>query len=188
MADNSAALAKARRHDSHTKRARSRAALDQLIETGAPITFTAVARHADVSVSLLYSDKALASDIAAARDRQRQAGAERAWKLPARSLVSDQSLRAELANSKEQVRQLNDENTLLRQRLARTLGTEADIARGRATAGLLAQLETRATELEANNHQLRRQITDLQAQLQEATDSLNAARDANRDLMGMINR
>ena len=134
MTDNSAALSRARRRDSHTKRARARAALQELIEAGAPITFSALARHAGVSVSLLYADQDLAAAVAEARDRQRQAGGERAWRLPARSLVTEQSLRAELANAKEQIRQLHEELTLMRQRLARSLGTEADIARGRATA------------------------------------------------------
>jgi hypothetical protein len=59
--------------------------------TGEPISFPAVARHAGVSVSLLYADADLAARIAAARDRQRQAGRERAWLLPARSLVTEQA-------------------------------------------------------------------------------------------------
>lgn len=68
------------------------------------------------------------------------------------------------------------------------LGAEADIARGRATAGLLDQLETRAAELEADNHQVGRQVADLQAKLREATDSLNAVRNANRDRMETLSR
>jgi chromosome segregation ATPase len=188
MTDNSAALSRARRRDSHTKRARARAALQELIEAGAPITFSALARHAGVSVSLLYADQDLAAAVAEARDRQRQAGGERAWRLPARSLVTEQSLRAELANAKEQIRQLHEELTLMRQRLARSLGTEADIARGRATAPLLDHLEDQASQLEADNHQLRRKVTELETELRDTVDSLDAARAANRDLMNMINR
>jgi chromosome segregation ATPase len=188
MTDNSAALAQARRRDSNTKRARARTALQELIEAGAPITFTALARRAGVSVSLLYADKDLAAAVADARDRQRQAGAGRAWRLPARSLITEQSLRADLANAKEQIRQLHEEAKLLRQRLTRSLGTEADIARGRATAPLLDQLEDRAAELEADNHQLRRRVTELETELRETVDSLCAARAANRDLINMINR
>jgi len=188
MADNSAALARARRRDSQAKRARAAEALRAMLETGEAISFAGLARRADVSVSLLYADKDLAAKVAEARDRQRQAGSDRAWRLPARSLVTEQSLRTELANSKEQVRQLHEEATLLRQRLARSLGTEADIARGRATAPLLDQLEDRADELEADNARLRRRVSDLEGELREANDSLEAARVANRDLMALVNR
>lgn len=91
-------------------------------------------------------------------------------------------------NAHEQIRQLHDDNTLLRQRLARSLGTDADAARGRAIAPLLDRLEDRAAELEAENHHLRRRISDLEAELRDTTDSLQAARAANRDLMNMLNR
>ena len=128
-------------------------------QTGEPISFPAVARRAGVSVSLLYADAELASRIATARDRQRQAGRERAWRLPARSLVTEQSLRADLANTKEQARRLTEEVAVLRDRLARQLGADADLARGRATGPLLDQLEQRSAELEADNHRLRQQLT-----------------------------
>lgn len=188
MADNSAALARARRHDSQTKRARAEQTLTQMLETGEPITFAALARRAGVSVSLLYADKDLAARVADARDRQRQAGPDRAWRLPPRSLVTEQSLRVELTNTKEQLRQLHQEVGLLRDRLAHTLGAEADLARGRASATILDQLETRSAQLAADNTALQRRITQLETELREANDSLEAARTANRDLMTMLNR
>jgi len=188
MADNSDALARVRRRDSQAKRARAAEALRAMLETGEVITFAGLARRAGVSVSLLYADRELAAKVAEGRDRQRQAGSDRAWRLPARSLVTEQSLRTELANAKEQVRQLHEEAALLRQRLARSLGTEADIARGRATAPLLDQLEDRAAELEADNVVMRRRVSELEAEVREANDSLESARVANRDLMALVNR
>lgn len=188
MADNSDALARARRRDSQAKRARAAEALRAMLETGEAITFAGLARRAGVSVSLLYADKGLAAKVAEARDRQRQAGSDRAWRLPARSLVTEQSLRTDLANAKEQVRQLHEEAALLRQRLARSLGTDADIARGRATAPLLDQLEDRAAELEGDNSRLRRRVSELETDVREANDSLESARVANRDLMALVNR
>lgn len=188
MADNSAALARARRRDSRAKRARAAEALGAMLEDGEPVTFAALARRADVSVSLLYSDRDLAARVAEARDRQRQAGSDRAWRLPPRSLVTEQSLRAELANAKEQLRQLAEEASLLRQALARNLGAEADVARGRATASLLDQMETRADELVADNAALRQRASRLEAELREALDNLDAARAANRELMHELNR
>jgi chromosome segregation ATPase len=188
MVDNSAALARARRQDSRTKRVRARQALQEIIDAGQRITFAAAARHAGVSVSLVYADVDLAAAVAEARDRQQQVGLQRTWGVPTRSLVTEQSLRTELANAKEQVRQLHEEVTVLRQRLARSLGADADAARGRAVVPLLDQLEDRAAELEADNHQLRRRISDLESELRDVLDSLRAARAANRDLMNMLNR
>ncbi len=56
LADNSAALRRARRQDSRTKRLRAADIIEAMGQTGEPITFPAVARRAQVSVSLLYAD------------------------------------------------------------------------------------------------------------------------------------
>src|SRR5664280_1203426 len=145
VADNSAALRRARRSDSRVKRQRAAEAIHTLEQSGESISFPAVARRASVSVSLLYTDSELAARIAAARDRQQQAGRQRAWHLPVRSLVTDQSVRAELANSKEHLRQLTEELTLLQDRLAHQFGGDADVARGWDVSPMLARLEQRGT-------------------------------------------
>ncbi len=188
MADNSTALRRARRKDSTTKRQHAADVLAAMETAGQPITFPAVARQAAVSVSLLYADTALRTRIAAARDRQRQAGTERAWSLPARSLVTEQSLRAELANTKDRARRLAEEVAVLQQRLSRHLGAAADVARGEAVIPLLDQLEERAAELEADNHRHQQRIEQLETEIQELTDTLAAARAMNRDLMSELNR
>ena len=155
---------------------------------GEPVTFPAVARRAGVSVSLLYADTELASRIATARDRQRQAGGERAWRLPTRSLVTEQSLRVELANAKERARRLAEELTVLRERLGHQLGAGADVARGEAYEPLLEQLEQRATELEGDNHRQCQHISQLESELRELAENLDAARAMNRELMNELNR
>jgi chromosome segregation ATPase len=188
VTDNSAALRRARRHDSHTKRQRAADALNAMENSGEAITFPAVARRAEVSVSLLYADADLSSRIATARDRQRQAGTERAWRLPTRSLITEQSLRAELANTKERARRLAEEATLLQERLSCHLGASGDIARGEAVGPLLEQLEQRAAELEADNHHQRQRIAQLEAEHREVTETLDAARAMNRELMSELNR
>jgi chromosome segregation ATPase len=188
MTDNSEALRRTRRQDSRTKRQRATETIISFEQGGEPVSFPAIARRAGVSVSLLYSDPELASRIATARDRQRQAGRTRAWQLPARSLLTEQSLHAELANTKEQTRQLTEEVTVLRQRLARQLGADADLARGHTTRPMLDQLEERSAELEADNHTLRQRVAQLQGELSERTDTLDAARAMNRELMNELNR
>lgn len=188
MADNSAALGRARRRDSRLKRQRAADVVHALEQTGELITFPAVARRAGVSVSLLYADAELATRIATARDRQQQAGHRQTWQLPVRSLVTEQSLRADLANSKEDVRHLSEEVALLRERLAHQLGANADTARGWNANPFLADLEQRATELEADNHQLRRGASQHEEQTRDLTEALRAARTTNRDLMTELNR
>ena len=186
MADNSAALRRARRQDSRDRRQRAAEALTAMDQSGEPITFPAVARRAGVSVSLLYADTELSAAIATARHRQRKAGVDRAWRLPARSLVTEQSLRAELANAKERTRRLTEEVALLRDRLGRQLGAGPDAARGHAS--LLDQLEQRGAELEADNHRQRHRIAQLDAEVRELAETLEAARAMNRELMNEINR
>jgi chromosome segregation ATPase len=188
MTDNSAALRRARRRDSALKRQRAADTITAIEASGERVSFPTVARRAGVSVSLLYADSELASRVAAARDRQQQAGSERAWRLPARSLVTEQSLRADLANAKEQVQRLNEEVVALRGRLARQLGADADIARGRTAGALFDKLEQRNAELEAENRRLCQQLSSLQADNRELTDTLGAARALNRDLMSELNR
>jgi len=188
MTDNSAALRRARRQDSRAKRERAAEALAAAEREGAPISFPVVARRAGVSVSLLYSDASLSSRIATARDRQRQAGTGRAWQLPARSLVTEQSLRTELANAKERSRRLAEEVSALRERLSRHLGAGADIARGEALSPLVEQLEERNAELEAENHRQRTRISQLESEVRDLNENLDAARAVNRELMSEINR
>ena len=188
MTDNSAALRRARRQDSRAKRERAAEALAAAEREGGPISFPVVARRAGVSVSLLYSDASLSSRIATARDRQRQAGTGRAWQLPARSLVTEQSLRTELANAKERSRRLAEEVSALRERLSRHLGAGADIARGEALSPLVEQLEERNAELEAENHRQRTRISQLESEVHDLNENLGAARAVNRELMSEINR
>lgn len=188
MTDNSAALQRARRREGQAKRRRALAALQAMTEAGEAIGFPAVARRAGVSVSLLYADRDLLARIADARDRQRQAGAERAARLPARSLVTEASLRTDLANAKEQNRHLSEELVVLRDRLARELGADADHFRGRPTNPALDVLEERAAELETDNARLRQQVGQLEADTSELADNLDAAREMNRELMNEVNR
>ena len=122
------------------------------------------------------------------RDRQRQAGPGRAWRLPARSLVTEQSLRAELANAKERARRLAEEVAILRERLSRHLGAGADIARGEALSPLLDQLEQRNAELEYDNHRQQKRIRQLESDTCELNENLDAARAVNRELITELNR
>ena len=188
MTDNSGALKRSRHRESTSKRRHAAEALETMVAAGEPITFPAVARRAGVSVSLLYADADLAGRLSDARSRQQAAGRDRAWRLPARSLVTEQSLRVDLANANDQARRLRGEVAALRERVARAFGDAADEASGRTTSPLLDQFQERTAKLEAYNVQLRERVGELEAALQEATETLEAARAMNRELMTEINR
>ncbi len=188
MADNSDALTRSRRKDSRTKRRRATEVLAAMIEAGEAISFPAVARRAGVSVSLLYADRDLATRLSEARSRQRQVGVDRCRGLATRSLASEQSLRADLANTNERARRLGDELAVVREQLARLLGAQADAASGRSTSPLLERLEAQVDGLESDNSRLRDQVRELEGALHESNDTLGAARAMNRELMAEVNR
>jgi len=76
----------------------------------------------------------------------------------------------------------------LHERLTHQLGADADLVRGREISPLLAQIEQCAAELETDNHRLRQQITQLNSDVRDLNDALDAARAMNRDLMNELNR
>jgi hypothetical protein len=188
MTDNSSALKQSRRQDSQAKRRKATEALQAMIDAGEPITFPAVARRAGVSVSLLYADKQLSARLSQARSRQRYAGQDRAWQLPVRSLISEQSLRADLANAKDHIHRLHQELAVLRDRLAHQLGAQIDTATGRVTPPLLDKLEQQRAALQAENTRLRERAADLETRLRESNETIEAARAMNRELMAELNR
>lgn len=119
LADNSIHLVTAaRRRHEHT-RAKAIAAMHELDRTGTELTFEAVARHAGVSRSWIYSQADLKDEIRRLRaQRQPQPSAP----VPARQRASDDSLRRRLDIANCRNRELTDENQRLRRQLAHALG------------------------------------------------------------------
>ena len=97
-------------------------------------------------------------------------------------------MRTELANTKDRARRLSEEVALLQGRLSRHLGAAADATREEGHRPLLDGLEERAAELEADNHRQRGRIAELEADIRELTETLEAARSMNRELMAELNR
>ena len=188
MTDNSAALQRARRREGQTKRRRALAALQAMTEAGEAIRFPAVARRAGVSVSLLYADRDLLARIADARDRQRQAGAERAARLPTRSLVTEASLRTDLAVAQNEIRRLRAERDKLRGRLRLQLGAEID---GPDRADLIARvaaLEAASRQFAAERDARAAEASHAQRRVLELEDELTAARESLRRAIRQANR
>lgn len=185
-----AALKAARAKDSQRKRQRTLAALQTLETTGAPITFTAVAKAAGVSTWLVYAD-GIREHIDAARHRQ--SNHHRRTDTPTASSTHPAtlaSLRADLAIAREQIKALRAERDQLQQRLRLQLGAELE-----AQAPDRAHLTARVADLEAINRQLvaerdaRAVETDTaKHRVGELEDELSAARESLRRVIKTQNR
>ena len=117
--DNSIHLATAAQKRHETTRIKAIAALHDLDQTGAPINFAAVAEHAGVSRSWLYTQTDLKDEIrriAAHRDPRPATPASR------REPASEASLRNRLSLAHQRIRELDNENHRLRDQIAHLHG------------------------------------------------------------------
>lgn len=117
-ADNSAALlaaAHARRQDALQ---RVQDALHRLATAGGPVTFTAVAHAASVSRGWLYREPTLRQQV----EQLRAAGVRTGPPLPAAHRASPQSQHQRITALQTQVSELREDNTQLRNQVARLLG------------------------------------------------------------------
>jgi hypothetical protein len=118
-ADNSQHVIAAARRRSQTTRRRAAAALRRMDTAGSAITFDALAREAGVSRSWLYTQTDLRAEIERLRAKQRPRR-----NVPDRQRASDASLLTRLEIAAERIRQLESDNTRLRQALAEALGEQ----------------------------------------------------------------
>lgn len=171
-ASHSAAMIGARRTDSAVKRARVIAAIATMNGQGTPITFAAVARHAEVSSWLVYSP-GLRELIDDARARQPAAHPTGPAHRDSPGVVTD------LALARAEIGRLRAERDSQRRQLSLALGARID---NMAKADLLTRLDELArhnAELTANlareqsdNHTLTGQVTRLEDDLAAARTSL----------------
>jgi hypothetical protein len=116
QADNTHHLLAAARKRSEKARARTAEAMTQLRETGRTATVSELARTAGVSRSWLYTQPDLLDLL------QNQKSTNRTSTPGSSTRASDTSLHRRLQLAHQRIRQLTDENALLRERLARTHG------------------------------------------------------------------
>ncbi|MFH9967646.1 DUF6262 family protein [Streptomyces sp. NPDC087843] len=164
-------LREARQQDSRTKRARVLSVVDQLIADDEPVTFTGVARTANVSHWLVYAD-GVREQIESARRRQARGAANDARtgaREPAGWKVEKQLLQ-------EDNRRLRQEVERLKGAVRRSLGQQLDQIGA-------ADLGTRVDELTAENLRLQEErdkalarVKELTGQLSEVQDDLGSAR------------
>lgn len=101
---------------------RARAALRELDQRGADITFQSVARHAGVSRQWLYEQPELRAEI----QRLRAALGQRPTGIPAAERASDASLRQRVAMLAAENRRLREETQALKAELALAYGARRE--------------------------------------------------------------
>ncbi|MEV8597356.1 DUF6262 family protein [Streptomyces sp. NPDC052012] len=162
-------LREARQKDSRDKRARVLSVVDQLIADDEPVTFTGVARAANVSHWLVYAE-GVREHIEAARRRQGRSATNNAHagaKAPAGWKVEKQLLQ-------EDNRRLRQEVGRLKGAVRRSLGQQLDQIGA-------ADLGSRVDELTTDNQRLQGERDDALAQVKDLTEQLSEVQD---DLAG----
>ena len=117
--NNSIHLTTAAKQRHELTRAKAIAALHDLDRAGAKITFEAVADHAGVSRSWLYTQTDLKDEIRRLRARNQP---QHTTPTPARQRATDASMRQRLDLALRRNRELATENQQLRRQLAHALG------------------------------------------------------------------
>jgi hypothetical protein len=117
-ADNSRHLIAAARRRREQTQARARQALQDLTDLGQQISIAAVAARAGVSRAWLYAEPELRQQIQVAASNPRKASPGSRDTEPS----SDASLRQRLTLAHQHIRQLTEDNQLLRDQIARLHG------------------------------------------------------------------
>ena len=175
-------LRDARQKDSRDKRGRVLSTVDRLLADNEPITFTGVARAANVSHWLVYA-AGMREHIDAARRRQTRAATNDARA----AIIAPAGWKVEQQLLQQDNRRLREEVDRLKAAVRRNLGQQLDQFGA-------ADLGTRVDELTVLNQRLQSDleraqalITDLTGQLNEAHDDLAAARTSIRQLIRVEN-
>jgi hypothetical protein len=172
-------LRRLRRTDSDTKTARVRAALEATATAGGPFSVAHIARTASVSRRFVYDHPELRAEIElkAVESVERFSG-----RLAASARVSAASQRADHENTRAENQRLRNRVRALQARLGEVLG--AEVADELAGKGVLVSEKSLREQIDA----LHANVAELTDELRRASEDLDGARQANRELMAQLNR
>ncbi len=159
------ALTAARRKDSATKATRSLTVVERIHHSGRRVTFSGVAREAQVSGWFVYNQPDVRAAIERAIADQTAIGITAA-SVSTVERVSNSSLAAEVAHARAEIRDLIDQRDRYRERARLALGTELE-------AITQQQLVDRITSLEATNLAVANEATIERIRANQATDLAN---------------
>jgi len=167
------AMSEGKRADAARRRQRVEKAISAAIKAGDEITASGIARTAGVDRSFLYRHRDLLQLIhtAATTPSSGEGHAQ----------VSRASLQADLANALERNARLTARARQLENRLSQQLGEQAWRDSGLGAPTDIDHLQRQITALE-------QQVVELQGQLEDRAEELQAARAANRELTRTLNQ
>ena len=168
------AMTKGRQADSARRRQRVITAISQATAAGTEISVSGIARTAAVDRTFLYRHRDLLEKIHAL-----EAAPPAGTRTPGPG-VTRASLQADLLAAHERALRLTARTRQLEKRLSEALGEQAWRESGLGAPADIDALHQKITHLE-------QQAADLQLQLDERDQDLNAARAANRELMTQLN-
>ncbi|MFE9934598.1 DUF6262 family protein [Streptomyces sp. NPDC005533] len=174
---NAHTLVQARRRDSLDKRQRVHTALATLEQQGKKITHTAVARTANVSTWLTYTE-GIREHIEAAQQRQQPNVPQ-----PTSARNPDATLRTELDLARQEIRGLREEREQLRQALQHQLGQQLDALSTSALTGRVDELTRHNQQLAHQLRQATDENTALNARAASLEQDLEAARTSLRRMI-----
>lgn len=152
-----------RAQDSRAKRTMAVATTKDLLDAGIRVSFARVAREARVSTWLVYNVPEIRNAISGAIEAQQRDGITPPRpQTPVRNQTSE-SLRTDLALSREEIRALREEVAKLRRRLQLKLGAEAEGATN-------SELLTRVQEVEGVNATLSSSLAERDTRIQSLVE------------------
>lgn len=176
-------LRESRRRDSQTKRGKVLAILEEMVHSGDPVSFAAVAKAAGVSHWLVYS-QGLREHIETARTqqdgkprREQQAGLS----------PSAASLTTDLALARAETSKLRAERDQLKTTLRRCLGEQLDQLSNQSLIDRVDELTQHNQQLAAEAERLQESNATLRHQLEETEEDLAGTRTALRRMMHQKN-
>ena len=166
-------LSEGRAADAARRRQRVIKAIDAAVKAGEEINVSAIARAARVDRTFFYRHRELLERIHSAAAAPSPAEGSAA--------VSRASLQTDLANALERNRRLTGRVRQMEKRLSQSLGEQVW-----RESGLGAPVDV--DHLQREIVALQQRVVDLQGQLEERNEELQAARAANRELTRALNQ
>ena len=176
-------LGESRRRDSQAKRGRVLAVLEEMVRSGDPVSFAAVAKAAGVSHWLVYSE-GLRGHIEAARTQQE--GKPRRDRQVGLS-PSAASLTADLELARAETSKLRGERDQLKAALQRSLGQQLDQLSNQSLVDRVDELTLHNQQLVAETDRLQEDNETLRHRVEEVEEDLAGARTALRRMMHQRN-